>query len=159
MSLVRTERFISFTKKMMSGPLKLKNAMLLSMTHILKTQCSIYSVVQIVRLVKVIQNKALRRENVEEIQLQTKKECFLKLLNISILTQMGIFILQFWGKWWKKNLVVIMFYIWFKQIYFVVPHSCRYSNTDYVATNNWLFQQKIPRPEHFSFILVLVFKL
>ena len=38
-----------------------------------KTQCTIDSVVQIFRLVKVIQRKALCRENVGEIQLQTTK--------------------------------------------------------------------------------------
>ena len=135
---------------MMSGPLKLKDAMLVWMTYALKTQCTIYSVVHIFRLVKVIQKNALCRENVEEIQLQKKKECFSKSLNISILIRQAV---------WKKNWVVIMFYIWFKQIHFADPPPYRHGNADYVTTNKWLFQQKIPRPESFAFTVVLVFKL
>ena len=139
MPLVRTERLIkqsiklSLTEKIISGPVKLKDAICLR----LKVQCTIYSVVQIFRLVKVIQRKALCRETVEEIQLQTKKEFFSKLLNKSILTQINCLILQFWKKWWKKNWVVIMFYKWFKQFSFVDPIPYRYSNADYVTTNKW----------------------
>ena len=63
-----------------------------------KMQCTIYSVVQIFGLVKVIQRKVLCSENVEKIQLYTKKECFSKSLNILILTQINSLILQFWKK-------------------------------------------------------------
>ena len=66
MSLVKSQRLIkqsvklSMTGKMMSGPLKLKDALRLRMTYRLETQCTIYSAVQIFGLVKVIQRKSLR---------------------------------------------------------------------------------------------------
>ena len=44
---------------MMSGPLKLKDLLLLSMTDVLKAQCTINSAVQILGLVKIIQRKTL----------------------------------------------------------------------------------------------------
>ena len=115
MSLVRSQRLIkqsvklSMTGKMMSGPLKLKDGWLLWMTYVLKTQCTVYSLVEIQRI-------ALCRKNVEDIQLQTKKQCNSKSLNISSFIQMSSLIWQFWGKWWKKSWVVI-FYILYKKIF------------------------------------------
>ena len=97
MSLVRTERLIKQSIKLMfdrndGWSIDVKRTLCLR----LKTQCTICSVVQIFRLVKVIERKRLCRENVEEIQLQTK--CFSKSLNVSILTQVNCLILQFWEK-------------------------------------------------------------
>ena len=34
-----------------------------------------------------------------------------------------------------------------------------YSNSDDIKTNKWLFQEKIPKPENFALIVVLVFHL
>ena len=121
-SLVITERLIkqstklSLAEKMMSAPLKLREALVLRINYMQKTQCSIQSVVQVFGLVKVIQRKVLWRKNEEEIQLQTKKQCS-KSSNISSLTQLSRLILQLWEKWWKNSWVVIMFYIWFEQTY------------------------------------------
>ena len=72
MSLARSQRLIkqsvklSMTGKMMSGPLKLKDVLLLRMTYVLETQCTIYCVVQIFGLVKVIQRKALRHTTADK---------------------------------------------------------------------------------------------
>ena len=41
------------------------------------------------------------------------------------------------GKMMEKSWVVIMFYIWFKQICFVDPVPDRYNKADYVSTNKW----------------------
>ena len=44
-------------------------------------------------------------------------------------------------------------------LYLIYIFPNNYCNTEYVPTNKWLFQQKTLRPENFTFIVVLVFKL
>ena len=164
MSLVRTGRLIkqsikrSLTGNMISGPLKLKDAFV----NDLPTEDTVYHIqcnskFWTGKLKKSIVLKTRERHTTAD------KQCFSKSLNISSFIQMSSFILQFWGKLWKKSWVVIMFNAWFKEIYFVSQLPERHSNSDYMKTNNWLFQQKILRPENFLnlwvFIVVLVFKL
>ena len=55
--------------------------------------------------------KSVILKNMEEMQLQTKKDCFSKSLNESHITEMSSLILNLWGKWWKKSSSNILYLI------------------------------------------------
>ena len=102
---------LSLTGKMMSRPMKLNDPWLLWTTFMLKTQCTMYSVVQIFRLIKVIQGKpSCWRKTTAE-----KETLFLEIAEHIKSHSDEQFNITTLRKMMKKRWM--MFYIWFKQLY------------------------------------------
>ena len=134
--------------------MKLKDAMLVCEDAVYHIQCGSNFRTDQGNPKKSVMSKKRGRDTTTD-----KERVFLEIAEHIDSHSGGQFDITILEKIMEKNWVVIMFYNWFKQIYFADPLPYRYRNANYVTKNKWLFQQKIPRPENFAFIVILVFKV